>query len=144
MESTRWIVGPQEFVFEAPDVFHGYVNANIQISEVKAMYEIISKKVFPEVGKVFYILHLASKVSGFTPEARKYAGTLGTDEFKGMLVVGGSAMGRAAFTIFNNALRLLGKKEEKGPPMRMFRNVEDAYAFIKECRTADQANAVQS
>lgn len=139
MERTQWTVGPQVFEFEPPDVFHTYLNARFQISEVKELHKIVTQEVFPKVGKVFHVVHLLPKAAGFTPEARKYAGSLPVDVFKAMLIVGGSPVARAAIAIVSRASEVLGIS--RGLPMKMFKTEEEAHAYIKEFRAAEQAKS---
>lgn len=142
MERTKWNIGPHVLEFKEPDVVHAHTNAVIDVAEVKEVFRVISEEVFPHVGRVFYILQLGPDSKGLTPAARKYAGTQPLDKFKAMLIVGGPPLARAALSIVVRAVALLGLAQKT--PQKIFSTEEEAFAFIKEIRDAEQAKSAQS
>jgi hypothetical protein len=128
------------YEFEPPDVLHSYVNATLQISEIEELHKIITHEIVPKVGRIFHLIHFLPEVGGFTPEARRYAGSLPVDVFKAMLILGGNPVVRSVMTIISRASELL----TGGPPTKIFKTEEEAYAYIKEFRATEQAKSVQS
>jgi hypothetical protein len=138
MERTQWDNGIHKLEFEPPDVFHCHMNGPVALEEAKLTVK-IQQELAAEVGNLYLIMYLHTGLQGFSPEVRKYFGTL-KPVWKASLVVGGNAIARAAVNLGMRAMNVLSGSPI---PFRMFKTAEEAHAFISELRSAEATAAKQ-
>lgn len=133
MARKEWTNGPHLLAFEEPDIFHCYVRGPVLLHEAKETMRVIEQEVLPNMGKekIFFVSYLEDD-GGFPAETRKYFGSF-TPPWKGMLMVGGSPMMRAASNVVMRAMSLLSPTRI---PTKMVKTEADARAAMAEMRVS--------
>lgn len=136
-----WNNGPHFLEFEPPDIFHCHVRAPITGHEIEKTMRIVREELEEKRGiRIYFISYMETPDSTFTPEARKVLSTNKVD-WKGVAIVGGSAVFRAATNVMVRSVNLLW-----GSPMpfKMVKTPEEAREFIAELRAKEAAAAAAS